>query len=236
MIEVVNDAMGDINSDVNSLVTNSLVNGGLVEERTARVMVVWCPDWPVVAAGTELRLSDQAPVAVVQAGQVLSCSPAARVEGVRRGMRRRDASAHCPELVLVEANETRDVRAFETVLGAVEERERIGHPDPPWAVCPVGTSPLLRWRVRGGRRWSPSAWSRSGCGTVGSGSRKGCSPPSRRLVARHRKAGRSSRRVGRPSSWPSCRSAPWTTPTWSVCYAGWGCDGSAISPPCPSAT
>lgn len=90
-------------------------------ENTARVMVVWCPDWPVVAASTELRLSDQAPVAVVQAGQVQACSRAARIEGVRRGMRRRDAAAHCPELVLVEANETRDVRAFEAVLGAVED-------------------------------------------------------------------------------------------------------------------
>ena len=84
-------------------------------------MVVWCPDWPVVAAGTEQRLSDQAPVAVVQAGQVLACSPAARLEGVRRGMRRRDASATCPELILVEADESRDVRAFETVLAAVED-------------------------------------------------------------------------------------------------------------------
>ena len=86
-----------------------------------RVMVVWCPDWPVMAAGTEQRLSDQAPVAVVQAGQVLACSPAARREGVRRGMRRRDASASCPELIIVEASESRDVRAFETVLAAVED-------------------------------------------------------------------------------------------------------------------
>ena len=105
MIEVVSDTISDTGTD----------------QKTARVMVVWCPDWPVVAASTELQLSDQAPIAVVQAGQVLACSPAARVEGVRRGMRRRDAAAHCPELVLVEANETRDIRAFEAVLGAVED-------------------------------------------------------------------------------------------------------------------
>ena len=101
-------------------ITPATTVSGSAAART-RVMVVWCPDWPVMAAGTEQRLSDQAPVAVVQAGQVLACSPAARLEGVRRGMRRRDASASCPELILVEASESRDVRAFETVLAAVED-------------------------------------------------------------------------------------------------------------------
>ncbi len=86
-----------------------------------RVMVVWIPDWPVVAAGTQLGLSEHAPVAVVQAGQVQACSAAARVEGVRRGMRRRDAAAHCPELVVVEADDGRDVRAFEAVLSSIED-------------------------------------------------------------------------------------------------------------------
>ena len=86
-----------------------------------RVMVVWIPDWPVVAASTELRLSEHAPIGVVQAGQIQSCSPTARADGVRRGMRRRDASARCPELVVVEASEARDVRAFESVLQAVED-------------------------------------------------------------------------------------------------------------------
>lgn len=86
-----------------------------------RVMVVWVPDWPVVAASTELRLSEHAPIAVVAAGQVQSCSATARVEGVRRGMRRRDAAAHCPELVVVEASEAREVRGFESVLSAIED-------------------------------------------------------------------------------------------------------------------
>jgi protein ImuB len=90
-------------------------------QRGTRVLVVWVPDWPVVAAATELRLSEHAPVAVVQAGQVQACSATARIEGVRRGMRRRDAAAHCPELVVVEASDGRDVRAFETVLGAIED-------------------------------------------------------------------------------------------------------------------
>jgi protein ImuB len=89
--------------------------------RAVRALVIWCPDWPVVAAVTKERLSDHSPVAIVQAGQILACSFAAREEGVRRGMRRRDASAHCPELILVEASESRDARAFETVLSAVED-------------------------------------------------------------------------------------------------------------------
>lgn len=89
--------------------------------QTPRVMVVWCPDWPVVAACTELGLSEHAPVAVVTANQVVACSAMARAEGVRRGMRRRDAAASCPELVVVEASEGREVRAFETILTAVED-------------------------------------------------------------------------------------------------------------------
>lgn len=93
----------------------------VVTPAATRVMVVWIPDWPVVAASSELRLSEHAPIAVVQAGQVLSCSASARVEGVRRGLRRRDAAAHCPELVVVEASDVRDVRAFDAVLGAIED-------------------------------------------------------------------------------------------------------------------
>jgi protein ImuB len=86
-----------------------------------RVMVVWCPDWPVVAAAAELGLAVTDPVAVIEAGEVFACSEEARREGVRRGMRRRDASARCPELVLTDHSPERDVRAFEAVLTAVEQ-------------------------------------------------------------------------------------------------------------------
>ena len=34
--------------------------------RAPRVMVVWCPDWPVVAAAAELGLAVTDPVAVVE--------------------------------------------------------------------------------------------------------------------------------------------------------------------------
>lgn len=84
-----------------------------------RTMVVWCPDWPVTP-----HLADHppgTPIAVLAKGQVLAGNPAARVDGVRRGMRRRDAQSRCPGLVLVDHRPDADARAFEDVLVALEE-------------------------------------------------------------------------------------------------------------------
>ena len=84
-----------------------------------RTMVVWCPDWPVMAVVADLPAG--APAAVLDKGQVLACSPSARAEGVRRGMRRRDAQSRCPELTLADHRPEADARAFEEVLVAIEE-------------------------------------------------------------------------------------------------------------------
>jgi len=81
-----------------------------------RTLVVWCPDWPVQAAG----VSYGTPLAVVQANRVVACSPAARADGVRAGLRRREAQGRCPGLVLVPHDPARDARAFEPVVAAVE--------------------------------------------------------------------------------------------------------------------
>ena len=84
-----------------------------------RTLVVWCPDWPVTA-----HLADHppgTPIAVLEKGQVLACSPAARTDGVRRGMRRRDAQSRCPGLVIADHRPDADARAFEDVLVAIEE-------------------------------------------------------------------------------------------------------------------
>ena len=98
------------------------VGGFQRDARTeARQMVVWCPDWPVVAAATQLGLSLQLPLAVFERGEVFACSAMARVEGVRRGMRRRDASARCPELIVLDRNAASEIRTFESVLSAIEE-------------------------------------------------------------------------------------------------------------------
>lgn len=87
-----------------------------------RVMTLWCPDWPVVAALAEEGLPAHVPAAVFHANVVQASNPPARALGVRRGMRRRDAQARCPELRVHQANPDRDVRAFEPVLAAVEEQ------------------------------------------------------------------------------------------------------------------
>ncbi len=86
-----------------------------------RMMVVWCPDWPVAAAGLIEGVSVHEPVAVLAANRVVACSPAAQVEGVRRGLRKREAQSRCPRLVVLEHDEARDARAFEPVVAAVEE-------------------------------------------------------------------------------------------------------------------
>lgn len=86
-----------------------------------RVLVVWCPDWPVVAAASEVGLPEKVPAAVFHANQVQACNGPARALGVRRGMRRRDAQSRCPELAVLTANPDRDARTFEDVLTAVEE-------------------------------------------------------------------------------------------------------------------
>jgi protein ImuB len=52
---------------------------------------------------------------------VLACSAVARRHGVRRGLRRREAQARCPELAVLTPDPDRDARAFEPVVAAVEE-------------------------------------------------------------------------------------------------------------------
>ena len=65
--------------------------------RPARTLVLWCPDWPVRAWGTD----PEEAAAVLEANRVTACSAAAREAGVRLGLRRRDAQARCPELRLL---------------------------------------------------------------------------------------------------------------------------------------
>ncbi len=79
-----------------------------------RTLVVWCPDWPVVAAG-----QCGVPSAVLAGGRVVACSAPARAEGVARGLRRRQAEARCPGLVVVDHDPALDARAFEPVVAAV---------------------------------------------------------------------------------------------------------------------
>jgi protein ImuB len=86
-----------------------------------RTLVLWCPDWPVIAAELLDGVPAHGPVVVLHANRVLACSPAARAEGVRRGLRKREAQGRCPQLTVVTYDAARDARAFEPVLAAVEE-------------------------------------------------------------------------------------------------------------------
>ncbi|MCI2419393.1 DNA polymerase Y family protein [Saccharopolyspora sp. K220] len=86
-----------------------------------RRLVIWCPDWPVVAAARAADLGLLVPAAVFAANRVVACSATARDSGVRRGMRRREAQGRCPELVVCEHDPARDARLFEPVVAAVEE-------------------------------------------------------------------------------------------------------------------
>lgn len=89
-----------------------------------RIACLWCPAWPVIA----LRASDpalcDAPVAVVERGErglvVIAVSTEAGAEGVTPGLRRREAEARCPGLVVAEADPQVEARAFERVARAVE--------------------------------------------------------------------------------------------------------------------
>jgi protein ImuB len=87
----------------------------------SRLLLVWCPDWPVIAAGIVEGVPVHEPVAVLSANRVVACSEAARAEGVRRGLRKREAQGRCPRLTVLEHDPGRDARAFEPVVAAVEE-------------------------------------------------------------------------------------------------------------------
>ncbi|MEZ0449087.1 DNA polymerase Y family protein [Cellulomonas sp. ICMP 17802] len=87
---------------------------------STRTTVLWVPDWPVVAAATSEEVPPHQPTAVHDGRQLTAVSALARAEGVRRGMRRRQAQGVCPELVLLAADDARDVRMFEPVAAAAE--------------------------------------------------------------------------------------------------------------------
>lgn len=80
-----------------------------------RLGVLWCPNWPVVAAGAA---PDEA-VIVLHGNRVLAQSAAARRDGVVAGQRRRQAQANCPGARLVAHDPDGDARRFEDVVTAI---------------------------------------------------------------------------------------------------------------------
>ncbi|MFF1573587.1 DNA polymerase Y family protein [Leifsonia sp. NPDC058292] len=86
-----------------------------------RAIVLWCPDWPVIATIRALELAADAPIALVDRNLVFACSAAARAEGVKRGLRIREAQSRCTRLQVLPYDPVQDARAFEPVLAVVEE-------------------------------------------------------------------------------------------------------------------
>jgi protein ImuB len=86
-----------------------------------RTLVLWCPDWPVTAAVRAHGVAKDAAIALIDRGLVFACSAAARHDGVRRGLRLREAQARCPRLLVFPYDLTLDLRAFEPVLTVLEE-------------------------------------------------------------------------------------------------------------------
>ena len=56
-----------------------------MKQRSHRALVVWCPDWPAVAAARHVGVPASDPVAVFHANRVQACTAAARSEGVHIG-------------------------------------------------------------------------------------------------------------------------------------------------------
>ncbi len=81
-----------------------------------RTLVLWCPDWPVSAAGHP----PEEAVAVVADGKVIAASAAARRSGVRLSQRRRQAESCCFGLTIVSRDPGAEIRAFEPVVVALE--------------------------------------------------------------------------------------------------------------------
>ncbi|MBL3686737.1 DNA polymerase Y family protein [Leucobacter zeae] len=96
-----------------------------------RAIVFWVPDWPIHAhlreraetdaAGSTAERSEVASaIALIANRQVVACSPAARAEGVRVGLREREAQSRCPAISVHPHDPEVDERRFRPVLAALE--------------------------------------------------------------------------------------------------------------------
>ena len=86
-----------------------------------RAIVLWCPDWPVIAALQSLERTLDTPLALVERNLVFACSASARADGVTRGLRIREAQSRCTHLEVLPYDPVHDARAFEPVLAAIEQ-------------------------------------------------------------------------------------------------------------------
>lgn len=84
----------------------------------SRFIVLWCPNWPILAARADSRegITDTRPIALSRGHYITACSVEAAAEGVHPGQRVREAQASCTTLQLLSEQPERDQRLFDTVL------------------------------------------------------------------------------------------------------------------------
>lgn len=100
-----------------------------LDARPVRMVTLWCPDWPVVAAGCP----SEVPAAVLRAHRVVARTRAAADEGIVIGQRRRQAQQRCPSITLLDDDPSRDAREFESIVRAVvESAPRVDVVEPGW--------------------------------------------------------------------------------------------------------
>ena len=114
-----------------------------------RLLVLWVPDWPVLAHARAERIPSAAAIALVEKNEVVACSARAREDGVRRGMRQREAQARSPQLHVLRYDAALDARAFEPLLAALEQSLPGLHPLRPGTVAVRARGPA---RYYGGER------------------------------------------------------------------------------------
>lgn len=88
---------------------------------STRTIVLWCPDWPVIAAVQAAGIETDVPLALIDKGLVFACSLPARRDGVKRGLKLREAQYRCTDLVVLPYDPVQDARAFEPVITRIEE-------------------------------------------------------------------------------------------------------------------
>lgn len=86
-----------------------------------RIMALWFPDWPIQAVQAEQNLKLTQPIAIVTHFRIKACAQSARLMGVRRGMRVRQAQALCPELEVISDDQDRDTRVFESIIASLDD-------------------------------------------------------------------------------------------------------------------
>ena len=113
-----------------------------------RTLVFWVPDWPIHAHLRDQEASEEPqervtralpehsdhpehsghpehapvpPIALLAQHRVVACSAAARAEGVRTGLRQREAQSRCPDLVVHPHAPEVDERRFAPIVAALEQ-------------------------------------------------------------------------------------------------------------------